>query len=455
MLRLHTVRVGGHRYYVDELPRGREAGTGLAGESPGRWMGEAAAALGLGDRVEAGAFADVLSGQNPILGRPLPVQRDLVTVAGYDLVFCAPKSVSLLHALGSTELASEVGAGHDAAVEATTDYLARTALGVRRQGQGHDQPRRVLPTTGMVAGAFVHRTSRALDPHLHTHVVEANVAQGVDGIWSAVDGRGLFAHRAAAGRLYHAHLRHELTERLGVAWDVRPSGLGDVVGVDPGLRGLFSQRTAAIKEYVAERAGRASARGSFYATRPDKDRTASVEALAPEWRRRASEFGYDIGALSRVVGQNRGQSFDVERLQSSLADRARPDGTLSRRDVVLVVAATHVGGARVREVEAAADSLCAVAQPSGDERPGTARRWSAPSLAEAVRTCESELTGRCGPPGRGHEAKPGRSRQAKESPAPDRSARGGVARLAARERPNYDRGQHRGREQGRDMGLGR
>jgi conjugative relaxase-like TrwC/TraI family protein len=445
VLRLHTVRVGGHGYYVDELPRGREAGTGLAGESPGRWLGQAAAALGLGDRVEAEAFADVLCGQNPILGRPLPVQRDLVTVAGYDLVFCAPKSVSLLHALGSTELASEVGAGHDAAVEATTDYLARAALGVRRQG--HDQPRRVLPTTGMVAGAFVHRTSRALDPHLHTHVVEANVAQGVDGIWSAVDGRGLFAHRAAAGRLYHAHLRHELTERLGVAWDVRPSGLGDVVGVDPGLRGLFSQRTAAIKEYVAERAGRASARGAFYATRPDKDRRVSVEALAPGWRQRASEFGYDIGALSRVVGRNRGQSFDVERLQSSLADRARPDGTLSRRDVVSVVAATHVGGARVPEVEAAVDSLCAVAQPSDDERPGTARRWSAPSLAEAVRTCEGELTGRCGPPDRGRQAKP--------APAPDRSARGRVPRLVARERPHHDRSRERGREQGQDRGLGR
>ena len=224
VLKLQTVRVGGHGYYVNELPQGREAGTGLTGERPGRWMGRAAEGLGLGDRVEAEAFADVLSGRNPILGRPLPVKRDLVTVAAYDLVFCAPKSVSLLHALGSAELSSEVGAGHDAAVDATTDYLARVALGVRRQAQGGS--RSVLPTTGMMAGAFLHRTSRALDPHLHTHVVEVNVAQGIDGVWSAVDGRGLFAHRAAAGRLYQAHLRQELTVRLGVAWDVRPTGLG-------------------------------------------------------------------------------------------------------------------------------------------------------------------------------------------------------------------------------------
>jgi conjugative relaxase-like TrwC/TraI family protein len=450
VLKVHTVRVGGHGYYVNELPRGREAGTGLTGERPGRWMGRAAEGLGLGDRVEAEAFADVLSGRNPILGRPLPVKRDLVTVAGYDLVFCAPKSVSLLHALGSAELSSEVGAGHDAAVDATTDYLARVALGVRRQAQG--QSRTVLPTTGMMAGAFLHRTSRALDPHLHTHVVEVNVAQGIDGTWSAVDGRGLFAHRAAAGRLYQAHLRHELTARLGVAWDVRPTGLGDVVGVEPGLRGLFSQRSAAIKEYMAERSGRASARGAFYATRPDKDRTVSVETLAPRWRARADEFGYDIGVLNRVVGLNRvvsrehdcQSSFDAERLQSSLTERARPDATLARREIMSAVATAHVGGARVAEVEAAVDRLCSVAQPTVDDRPGRTRRWAVPALTEAARACESELP--VSSVSREHW------RLTEREPR-DRSTGSSSPRLAPRERHREDRGRDRGQGRERDKGC--
>src|SRR5665213_3300187 len=100
VLKLHTVRVGGHGYYVDDLPYGREDANGLVAESPGRWVGEGASALGLAERVEPQAFADVLSGRDPLSGRALPVTRDRVTVAGYDLVFCAPKSVSLLHALG-------------------------------------------------------------------------------------------------------------------------------------------------------------------------------------------------------------------------------------------------------------------------------------------------------------------------------------------------------------------
>ncbi|HEX4218075.1 MAG TPA: MobF family relaxase [Acidimicrobiales bacterium] len=409
VLRLHTVRVGGHGYYVDDLPYGREAGNGLAGESPGRWMGDGAAVLGLSERVEPEAFARVLSGSDPLSGQALSVWRDRVTVAGYDLVFCAPKSVSLLHALGPRELASAVGDGHDAAVQATADYLARAALGVRRRGHG---PSRALATTGMVGGAFVHRTSRALDPHLHTHVVAANLAQGVDGVWSAVHGRGLFAHMKAAGRLYQAQLRHELTDRLGVAWDVRPDGLGDVVGVAPGLRGLFSQRSADIKAYVAERSGRASAGGAFYATRPEKDRTASWEALVPEWRHRAGELGYDVGALSRVVGLGHDQNvFDADLLQVAVAERARPDATLSRRDLLSAVATAHVGGAHVSDIEGAVDRLCAEVRPHDGDGSGFPR-WPAPAIADAVRARAGELTPQTEQRGvgRGARERPDRSR---------------------------------------------
>jgi conjugative relaxase-like TrwC/TraI family protein len=439
VLKIHTVRVGGHGYYVDDLPYGREEANGLVAESPGRWVGEGASALGLAQRVEPQAFADVLAGRDPLSDRALPVRRDRVTVAGYDLVFCAPKSVSLLHALGPSELASAVGEGHDAAVRATADYLARAALGVRRSDHGH---RSTLATTGMVGGAFVHRTSRALDPHLHTHVVAANVAQGVDGRWSAVDGRGLFAHTVDAGRLYHAQLRHELTTRLGVAWDVRPNGLGDVVGVDPGLRGLFSQRSADMKAYLAEHSGRASVRGAFYATRPEKDRTASWEALVPQWRHRADELGYDVGTLSRVVGRGRDtEGFDTELLQSAIARRAWRDGTLARRDIVSAVATAHVGGGRVSEVEGAVDRLCAEVRAHDPGGSGT-ERWPLPAVSCAARACGSELTHRSeqravGP---GNRENPDRTRSVRAR-APD-----GPSRRVRRSPERIERSPGRGME---------
>ncbi|HXQ58451.1 MAG TPA: relaxase domain-containing protein, partial [Acidimicrobiales bacterium] len=50
----------------------------------------------------------------------------------------------------------------------------------------------------------------SLSPHLHTHVVVANLGRGPEGRWSALDGRGLYAHASATDALYHAHLRYEL-----------------------------------------------------------------------------------------------------------------------------------------------------------------------------------------------------------------------------------------------------
>ena len=42
---------------------------------------------------------------------------------------------------------------------------------------------------GFVGAAYRHRTlRRAGDPHLHWHVLVANLAQGIDGRWSALDG---------------------------------------------------------------------------------------------------------------------------------------------------------------------------------------------------------------------------------------------------------------------------
>ena len=66
-----------------------------------------------------------------------------------------------------------------------------------------------------MAAAFDHRTSRAGDPQLHTHVLIANQSRGVDGRWSALDGRLLYRHAKTAGYVYQAVLRAEVTERVG------------------------------------------------------------------------------------------------------------------------------------------------------------------------------------------------------------------------------------------------
>ena len=406
MLKIHVVRQGGHRYYVDDLVPGRAEGTGVAGESPGFWTGRAATALGVAGTVGPGDFGEVLEGRHPGSGAALRMSAGTRSVAGYDLTFCAPKSVSILHLLGPAEMADQVGRGHACAVAEATDYLQREATGVRRTRHGQTS---LQPAVGVVAGSFVHRTSRALDPHLHTHLVVANVTQGVDGVWSSVDGRRMFAHVRAVQALYHARLRLELSDRLGASWDVRPSGLGDVVGVDATMRRLFSQRSAGIDEYLAGETGyraRPSRRRAFHATRPDKDRVGTVEDLVAGWKQRAADFGFDLGDLTRVVGPRRVDSvgrIDGERLQRPTgrvghpppdAGPSRPGGGGRR---------CRTAGVGTRAAEQVAAQLIEAAGPPVPIGGGGSRRtlrvgrgWALRPDGKPFMWCESSSTARTG-----------------------------------------------------------
>ena len=396
VLTIHVVREGGHQYYVHDLVPGVAEGGRVAGEEPGVWWGGGAASLGLTGPVTPASFAGVLEGRDPDSARALRATRGDRSVAGYDLTFCAPKSVSLLHLLAPREIAEAAGTGHHRAVADALDYLGREGVGVRRSRQGHVA---FLPTTGPVAGGFLHRTSRALDPHLHTHVVVANVAEGVDGVWSGVDGRRLHLHLGAAQSLYHARLRFELGHRMGAAWELRPSGLGDVAGVDPGLCRLFSQRSSSMDEHRHRRgvvgARAVSSPAVFHADRPDKDPTVTVDALMTEWKKRAADFGFDLGDLTRSVGVHRHDRepvvdrADLHRRILGLADRHRAIG---RRHLVAAVAASTVGGAPVGHVESAAVQLIeACGTPSrveagkaGDDRWAAEPHWDPRHVARAM-----------------------------------------------------------------------
>jgi conjugative relaxase-like TrwC/TraI family protein len=101
----------------------------------------------------------VLDGLDPE-GVPLRASACAVRVAGYDLTFSAPKSVSVLFALGDAGTRRAVRAAHDTAVGEAFGHIERTAAAVRR---GHGGTR-VEPADGLVAAAFRHRTSRAGDP---------------------------------------------------------------------------------------------------------------------------------------------------------------------------------------------------------------------------------------------------------------------------------------------------
>ena len=203
--------------------------------------------------------------------------------SGFDLTLSAPKSVSLLWGLGDRATAEQVVAAHDLAVLAALAYLEDAACTVRRGKAGSVHHR----AGGLVVAAFRHRTSREADPQLHTHLVTANMALGPDGRWTALHSADIWHHSRTAGFIYQSVLRHEVAQRLNVAFEPEKPGIGEVVGIPKPVRREFSRRRVQIEAAMAEHGVR-TAHGAQIATldtRPAKPTpAASTPPGAPRRR---------------------------------------------------------------------------------------------------------------------------------------------------------------------------
>ena len=231
VLGVHRVTADGADYYLADLAHELPLPIG-AREGRAEWCGRAADGLGLSGALDPEQFRAVLDGRHLATAHRLGSSR--TTVAGYDLTFSAPKSASVLFALGGRDVAHQVLAAHHDAVAGAVAYVERHGLSARR---GWGEARAIVRTTGVVAGSFTHGVNRNGDPHLHSHVVVANIVHGEDGRWSACDQRGLWAHRQATGATYESHLRAGLSASLGVRWSDGPGrrsrgarGLADAHG---------------------------------------------------------------------------------------------------------------------------------------------------------------------------------------------------------------------------------
>jgi conjugative relaxase-like TrwC/TraI family protein len=297
-------------------------------EAAGVWVGDGGRALGLVGAVDAVRLDRVLAGEHPTSG--VPLGRVLAgRVPGFDLTFSAPKSVSVLFGIGDDELRGSIRDAHDRAVAEAFGYVARAA-GVTRRGPAGVH---VISGRGLIAAAFRHRTSRAGDPQLHTHVLVANVVLGADGCWSTLDGRRIYAHAKTAGYLYEARLRSLLTRELGLSWGPMRNGIADVDGVPPTVLRAFSRRRADI-EAELERRGASSAGAAQVATlvtRRTKDYDVSPEQLVPEWRERARELGLDHEVVRGLVGLERPAEIARTEIEDIAGRLAGSSGLTARR----------------------------------------------------------------------------------------------------------------------------
>ncbi|MGH2866982.1 MAG: relaxase domain-containing protein, partial [Solirubrobacteraceae bacterium] len=107
-------------YFDAQVAAGVEDYYAGRGESPGRWRGSGTSALGLaaGGRVTRSRFLALMGGLSPVDGAVLRPMGERCTVAGLDLTFSAPKSVSVLFAVADEDMSGALLDAHERAVDA-------------------------------------------------------------------------------------------------------------------------------------------------------------------------------------------------------------------------------------------------------------------------------------------------------------------------------------------------
>ncbi|WP_298458258.1 MobF family relaxase [uncultured Cellulomonas sp.] len=355
---LHRLSAGaGYQYLLRHTATGdcdRSGATSLtgyyaaSGNPPGRWWGSGLAGVGLpaGAVVNEDAMAQLFgAGRDPVTGVPLgraypsftPAREriaaqvaalpeamsgderaaaiDAITrvelakprpaaVAGFDMTFTPPKSVSTMWALADPTTQQAVITAHHAAVEQALVFFERTALFTRTGTAGCQQRR----TRGMLAAAFDHWDSRAGDPNLHTHVVVANKVQAPDGRWLSVDSRALHHAVVSVSEVYDDLLADELARRLPVSWSWRHRGPRrspgfEVDGVDDGLMAEFSTRTTQIDEAMTATVAQ------FYATHGRGPNRIEISRLRQQVTR-ATRPGKHVQPLGDLIAGWRRRAFD-------------------------------------------------------------------------------------------------------------------------------------------------
>ncbi|MDN4522363.1 MULTISPECIES: MobF family relaxase [Mycolicibacterium] len=275
-------------------------------------------------------------------------------VHGFDLMFAAPKSVSLLRSLTDDVAEKVMQNAHVKAVEAAMTYLHEHA-GYTRVHNPLTSNKDLQRLPGLVAIAYQHETSRCGDPHLHTHVIVPNRQVRADGRLVSIDSKSLYHEAKAAGIIYQATLRHELHAERGFEWQPvdEHSGMAEIAGVTAASIKAWSQRSTRLREWAKDNLvvvdgepTAAQLATAQKATRPTKPEQLAWDELKAMWRADARGLDLDRDAHFAAREARRAQArtpLDRARIAHMAAriDKA----AFTRADMVEIVGAQLPVGA--------------------------------------------------------------------------------------------------------------
>jgi conjugative relaxase-like TrwC/TraI family protein len=287
----------------------------------GQWIGQGSESLGLSGVTHTDEFLKLCRNLHPTRGERLTQRHNgtrmeagkdgnLHEVANrrvfFDFTFSPPKSVSIAALVGDDRRILEA---HDEAAQVALRQLEiYAATRVRKDGETSYR------LTGNLVGAvFRHDTSRALDPHLHTHCILFNATRdSVENRWKALETCQMLNAKKFTVQVYY----HELTKalvRFGYGIENNPRGDFEIRGVSQELIGRFSKRHQEIDRKTRE----------LLAREPEKagrNINAIRDHIAHKERARKIK---DLG-IARLQSLWDGQLSSDERAQLTRLDRNPP-----------------------------------------------------------------------------------------------------------------------------------
>lgn len=331
----------------------------------------------------------VLNGEAPA-GKPLAERKQAWRRAGWALVFAPPKSISLLEALLPPSEGATLRQAQGEAVGEALEFVERRVCWARRD-------RTLVAGEGVVAAVWQHTLSAAGDPHLHNHVLLANLVRASDQKWSALDSGSLWLWREAIGAVYDLSLRHHLA-RLGLEMTVGTSGAVEVANVPlDALRAVSTRRDEV--SHAVDNIDRPSAyQPSAYQRRIAKYRTRvpSAARTTASWQERTKAAGFGqtdaraIAARAEARARETRGEGPAERGEGpadrgegpAQLDRAAEDwlaahsSTFSAPEAMKALGATCRYGLAAGDAEAWMDRFCArgLEAPRGRWRSESSRR---------------------------------------------------------------------------------
>ncbi len=273
------------------------------GEPNGVWHGRGAEALGLTGDIDKTEFLKLCDGVGKD-GEALTQNAGKENhVAGWDLTFSAPKSVSVLWSQADFETRLKIQQLHFEAVKKSLDYLEAEAGFTRRGHLGESTEKCKL-----VFATFEHGTSRAQEPQLHTHAIAQNVGIREDGTTGTILSRPLYRLKMTTGALYRAELAHKLHTELGLEIEKTKDAF-EIKGVSKELMTEFSSRRKEILEAMTDAKASGAERASYFTmTTREKKAHVAREILFEKWQEVGKSYSFDA---EQILGRKKDFSQKV------------------------------------------------------------------------------------------------------------------------------------------------